>query len=203
MHIEVELKLAIQSSDVSTFQAIPFLQSTSQHEVQQLVTRYYDTPDFFLKCQGYALRLRVLNNIDILQTIKSTNQNFEGLCERKEWETKLQKLEPDYHVFPDLDIRQQLLNTQVSEQITCLFYTEFLRENWIITNTHSSIIVSLDQGKVKTHDGKSTDILEVELEILKGEKEDLFQLHQKLEQFVKLEHMTESKASKGYSLITA
>src|SRR5512143_1197468 len=88
--MEIELKLALPPQQAAAFlkrmARRRTLKGTSSEPVQQdLVTRYFDTPDFALSAQGVALRVRRAGR-RWLQTLKTEGERQGGLSRRIELE---------------------------------------------------------------------------------------------------------------------
>src|SRR5262249_35968750 len=81
-----------------------------------------------------------------------------------------------------------------------LFETRIQRTVYPIRNGESEIELTIDKGKIEAG-GKSSPLCEVELELKRGEIDDLFETARKLAKEVPLQLAVSSKAERGYSLI--
>ncbi|MDP1534650.1 MAG: CYTH domain-containing protein, partial [Rubrivivax sp.] len=90
---EIELKLALPPE-----QAAAFLKRMARRRStplqQDLVTRYFDTPDFALSEAGVALRVRRVDR-RWLQTLKTEGERHGGLSHRVEYEMPVAGDAPD------------------------------------------------------------------------------------------------------------
>ena len=86
---EVELKLEFDPADAAKIKSHPLLaaESLGAPEQQELVSIYFDTPDFALSKAGVFLRVREAGG-RYVQTIKAM-QSDADLLERFEWEKEI------------------------------------------------------------------------------------------------------------------
>src|SRR5690606_23291842 len=96
--VEIELKLALPPQ-----QAEALLRRVARRRSvpvrQELLTRYFDTPDFALSAQGVALRVRRVGR-RWLQTLKTEGERQGGLSRRAEYEMAITRGTPDWSRFP-------------------------------------------------------------------------------------------------------
>ena len=86
--VEVELKLEFDPADAARIAAHPALAaSLGPAEDEELVSKYFDTPDCALHRLGVYVRIRDCRG-RYVQTIKSAKSKTE-LLERLEWEREL------------------------------------------------------------------------------------------------------------------
>src|SRR5512139_2455562 len=95
---EVELKLALPPGQAEAFLK-RMARRRSAPARQDLVTRYFDTPDFSLSAQGVALRVRRVGR-RWLQTLKTEGERQGGLSKRAEYEMPVRRGAPDWARFP-------------------------------------------------------------------------------------------------------
>lgn len=183
--VEIELKLALPPD-----RTVMFLKRMARRRsvpVQQdIVTRYFDTPDFALSSQGIALRVRKVG-WRWLQTLKTEGERQGGLSRRAEYEMAIRSGQPDWNRFPAA--AQALVADALRAQLIPLFETRFTRTAWLIGGRGGARVeVALDVGEVRTlkridatsgeiNAGKrSQPICEIELELKAGEPDVLFAL---------------------------
>ena len=176
MEIELKLTLPLQ-------QAAAFLKRMARRRsvpVQQdLVTRYFDTPDFALSAQGVALRVRrTLKGTRVgrrwLQTLKTEGERQGGLSRRVEFEMPVRRGEPDWSRFPPEALAY--VPDVLREHIVPVFETRFHRTAWLLAGKRGAQIeVALDVGAVVAGE-RSQPICEIELELKSGQPDALFAL---------------------------
>lgn len=201
---ETELKFALPLRDPDTLAAllarVPILRrrrcvTVTLHNV------YYDTAEQLLRQNMMALRLRQLGEASLprwVQTLKIGASDTSALSQRGEWETDLaagellhsalmatpwQAFDPDARIFASLK--------------PC-FTTIFDRTSWVVRKRDGSALeVCLDLGHVLA-DGKEEAICELEIELLQGSVEDLFDLAEAISRTLCLIPLGMSKAERGY-----
>lgn len=82
-----------------------------------------------------------------------------------------------------------------------LFTTDFTREALLVNEGESRIEVALDQGEIKA-DGRSEPISELEMELKEGRLEDVLALAKRLSSTSGIRLGSQSKAARGYRLLT-
>jgi triphosphatase len=175
---EIELKLALPPQ-----QADAFLKRMARRRSapvrQELVTRYFDTPDFALSAQGVALRVRRIGR-RWLQTLKTEGERQGGLSKRVEYEMPVPRGMPVWDRFPAE--AQAFVPEALRETIEPVFETRFIRTAWLLKGkAGAQIEVALDVGEVRTLKGVHAvegrqPICEIELELKSGQPDALFAL---------------------------
>jgi inorganic triphosphatase YgiF len=162
---------------------------------------YYDTAEQLLRQNMMALRLRQLGDASHphwVQTLKIGSSDTSALSQRGEWETELatralhhaalmttpwQAFDPDSRIFASLK--------------PC-FTTIFDRTSRVVRKRDGSALeVCMDIGHVHA-DGKEEAICELEIELLQGSAEDLFDLAEAISHTLCLIPLGMSKAERGY-----
>lgn len=169
---EIELKLALPPEQVAAFlkrmarrRSVPV-----QHD---LVTRYFDTPDFALSAQGVALRVRRVGR-RWLQTLKTEGERQGGLSRRAEYEMPVAGDAPDWTRFPPEALAW--VPEAVRDALVPVFETRFHRTTWLLKGKGGAAIeVALDVGEVRAGEA-SQPICEIELELKAGQPDALFEL---------------------------
>lgn len=215
MSNEIELKFEIKQQDIANLQL--FLnQWTSSDEIEfstlstkkrvcnqlKLTNTYYDTPDYFLRNHGCGLRVRGSEDdrgMNFELTLKSDGKAIAGLHERAEFNVALVSSKPDLTVLPRQALPANCDIEQLQQDLKPLFTTNFKRQTWLVAFANSEIEVALDQGEIISNH-QSKPILEVELEIKQGNKQDLLNFASELSRF-HLHLFSQSKASRGYRLL--
>jgi inorganic triphosphatase YgiF len=170
--LEIELKLSLPPQQVDAFRK-RMARRRGQPEQQDLVTRYFDTPDFALSAQGVALRVRRVGR-RWLQTLKTEGERCGGLSQRVEHEMPIRRGVPDWSRFPVEALAY--VPEALRDQLVPVFETRFNRTAWLIRGqSGAQIEVALDVGEVLA--GKqSQPICEIELELKAGQPDALFAL---------------------------
>ncbi len=203
---EIELKLALPAPDPAALAQrlarLPLL-ARRQASTQRLHNIYYDTPAQDLRQQRVALRLRRVGSEKRprwLQTLKTGGQEDSALSQRGEWEEPVPgaalqrralKETPWSHLDPDGAIFRAL---------EPCFVTTFQRTLWTVRRRNGSVVeVALDIGHIEAGDQRSP-ICELELELLAGPPQALFDLAQLIARDIAVLPASQSKAQRGYAL---
>ncbi|MBT9589499.1 MAG: CHAD domain-containing protein [Thiobacillus sp.] len=170
--VEIELKLALPPDQVAWFMKL-IARRRCVPVQQNLMTRYYDTPDFALSAQGIALRVRKVGR-RWLQTLKTEGERQGGLSRRAEYEMAVPNNKPDWSRFPAA--AQALVPAALRAKLIPVFETQFTRTAWLVgSRGKAKIEVALDVGEVRA--GKRRQpICEIELELKAGKPDALFVL---------------------------
>ena len=190
---EIELKLLVPGlSAEAALQIMRRSPSLARRKLrqQQLVSRYFDTPEGLLQQQRCALRVRhcsdALAPTDAegpqgwIQTLKTAGQSRGGLSQRGEWECSVAGDRPEREglrgtAWDALDPVDALF-----ERLQPCHETRCLRSSWLITRRDGTLLeVTLDAGHVLAN-GQSQALLEIELELLAGSPQALFDLADEL-----------------------
>ena len=207
---EIELKLLLPGlSGAQALQALrrtPVLARRPLQQVQ-LWNRYYDTPDHALRQQSAALRLRRVQSsgsgqavrTQWLQTLKTAGSGS-ALSQRGEWEQAVRSGRPDAQALPEGPWQALDPTGTVWPALVLCFETRCQRTLWRVRPRAGVLIeVALDVGTVRAQ-GRSVPLVELELELLQGPAEALFDLAQALGQTLPLLPSPVSKAERGYAL---
>ncbi|THB83187.1 inorganic triphosphatase [Pantoea allii] len=198
MTIEIELKF------IATPQAagkLAELLSTlpNQHQAaRELTNIYFETDDNQLRRWDMGLRIRGVDQ-RYEMTLKAAGQTLGGLHQRPEYNVELSEPVLDIARLPaeiwpkDTDV------VALQSRLEPLFTTHFQREVWLITTGNSEIEVAFDQGAV-TAGELSEPLCEIELELKRGERQDLLAFAQQLVGLGGLRMGSLSKAARGYQL---
>lgn len=204
--LEIELKFALPALD-------PVALATSLARLPALVRRkpahiplhnvYYDTPEQTLRGKRMALRLRQIGSVDNpqwVQTLKIGGNAESALSQRGEWEQAL----------PVGQINQALLQATpwhdfdpaglVFDALRPCFITCFERTCWTLKKRDGSCVeVALDIGQVSANN-LSTPLCELEIELIRGAPEALFDTARSIARSIPLLPLNVSKAERGYRL---
>ncbi len=175
MSNEVELKFLV-TDDVFTYLEKTLSQfKVSSYQDKTLKNSYFDTPEQTLRSFDFGLRIRTAKDLQE-QTIKLAGQDIGGLFQRPEYTVPVSNDWPDIYLYPN-DIWPK--NTDIGalqNSLKKLFTTDFHRRTWQVEVTPGSLIeVAYDIGFIEAN-SLNEAINEVELEIISGDVDALFQL---------------------------
>lgn len=200
MQNEIEIKLFVSGSIEETLKNLSEKQDVKLiNQKFDLENIYFDTPDKKLRDWDMGLRVRV-NDSHIEQTVKTAGQVIGGLHQRPEYNVDIETKNPQLSLFP-----QQIWPTatdieQLQQDITPLFTTNFSRCGYMMVYPDGGVVEMVrDQGKIISN-GEHVAINEVELELVKGKPELIFDLAAALSNSCPLRFGVESKAARGYML---
>lgn len=201
MPTEIEIKLRLSPDCVARLQRNPLLTSlnVSTPLTRKIYSIYYDTPDFVLRRNSIAFRLR-REGKRWVQTIKGGGSAIAGLHQREEWETPVLKAQPDFTKISDPLLIKLFSAASLREQLHPLFVTEFNRSTRTLRLPGGSEAeFCLDRGKIIAGDA-SIPLCEIELELKSGSPVPLFEFALALLSIVPLRLENVSKAEHGYAL---
>jgi inorganic triphosphatase YgiF len=173
---------------------------TARSEVQSdLVSTYYDTPDFALRRKQLTLRVRKQGR-RYVQTAKAGDFAWSNLLARREWEDSIANKRPDIDApktgkrLPN-SIRKQDLNPVFTTSVTRTLIE-------IEPRPSTRIEAAIDAGEIRTADGSGVEsISEIELELQSGDPAALFDVALRLLEAAPVRIETRSKAERGYRLL--
>lgn len=200
MENEIEIKL-IASQDIEQS-----LNKISKKQGVKLVSQsfeleniYFDTADNQLRQWDMGLRVRV-NGEHIEQTIKTAGEVIGGLHQRPEYNIDISSKEPQLDLFPQQIWPKNSCVNALQNELKPLFATDFSRKGFMMIYPEGTVVeMVFDQGKIHSNGG-SVEICEVELELIKGKPEVIFELAESLAKASPLRFGNDSKAARGYRL---
>lgn len=200
MQHEIEIKLIVSNNIEETLKDLSEKQDVKLIEQQfALENIYFDTPDKKLRQWDMGMRIRV-NGDHIEQTIKTAGEVIGGLHQRPEYNIDISSREPQLDLFPQQIWPKDTNLEQLSSEITPLFATNFTRRGYMMVYPDGAVVeMVLDQGKIISGE-RDIDVCEVELELVKGKPELIFELAEALAQGSPLRFGVDSKAARGYML---
>jgi triphosphatase len=199
--VEIELKLSIRPENAAKLARIKQLKSASRGRAvtTKLYSIYYDTPEFTLRDQGVALRLRRAGSRWV-QTLKTAGRVEAGLHQRDELETPLPAQILNYTVLARSNAAPVLADPELPLKLRPVFVTEFKRTTrQLAPAAGSKIELCLDRGAVSAEDAQ-LPISEIELELKSGPPSALLDFALGLLEHVPLRLEPASKAERGYAL---
>lgn len=200
---EIELKLLVllPSADEALRQLrrAPALRRR-RVKTHDLLNRYFDTPDLALHRLRCALRLRQTDGQGWKQTLKTAGTSQGGLSQRGEWESPVPTGRLDPTALQDTAWDTLDPDGRLWHQLAPCFETRCRRSTWQVrTRDGSHIEVAFDAGEVVAGNAHA-HWLELELELLQGPAERLFDLADQLATHLALLPSDISKAERGYAL---
>lgn len=225
MNTEIELKYQLTNTpdENSTVAAKITAMLTAQHHhfkvnQFQLVNDYYDNDNLDFRKMDFGLRIRtkVIPNQasntkandgiqavaqQFEQTIKTAGIVVDGLHKRPEYNVNIQSKQVDLSLFP-VNIWPDKSNVEKLQQsLQVIFSTNFSRQTWLIHYGEDIIELALDSGEIIASGGKEKLFInEVEIELVSGSEQALFELAKQLKATISMEPSSLSKAARGYSL---
>jgi triphosphatase len=200
---EIELKLRGEPEALKAMFASPAIgaKATGRGMTRRLENVYYDTGDQRLRAHGLAFRVR-RDGRRYVQTLKSNDAG--GLVAyRGEWQTPLRSAEPDLGLLP-AGASEALDGLVAPHELRSLFTTRVRRHTRRLeTGNHgappSLVEAALDLGAIEAG-GSSMPFAEIELELIDGSPEALYDLALELDALAPLHVETRSKPARGYAL---
>jgi len=203
--MELELKLALPLQDLQVLErqlgrvaAI----GRRKSKRQQLYNTYYDTPAHTLQHKAVALRVRRLGNADApqwVQTLKMGAAGDSALSRRGEWEAPISSDGLDQTLLVDTPWAELDADGSLFQALHPVFTTSFERLSWIVALNTGRVEIALDRGNVLI-DGNSTPLCELEIELLEGSTDAVFEVAGQIGRHISLLPLHMSKAERAYRL---
>ncbi len=169
-------------------------------EKKQLNDNYFDTKDFVLRKLDIGLRIREKNQ-EYEETIKTAGKVTGCLHQRPEYNVALKTNQLNLLLFPKAIWPTKLNLSELQQRLHTIFNVNFTRQTWLITQEESVIELAYDNGGISTLSNKtSLKVHELEIELIRGDKEMLYILAEQLKVIIQMEPGKLSKAARGYAL---
>ena len=203
MEIELKYRLNEEREGLEIFQdfkeKLLIIDGTIRDE--RLYSIYYDTIDKQLEKNLAAFRIRK-NGKEYEATLKWGGGASQGLHERKEVNLPIEnesfQVNPDIGVFKNIEPHIEILDN-VTGQLVKTVETDFNRLSWRIQDGNALMEFCFDRGKIVS--GNLTDpIMELEVELIEGDKSKLESYGAKLANRYGLEPELHSKYERGLCL---
>ncbi len=197
--METEIKLLLDPSARPAVESHPLFAGKSGRNLH-LVSTYFDTPDLGLRRQGASLRVR-RSGKRFIQTVKLIDAPGLAPSSRGEWEWPVASDAVDpTPIAGEAAVRG--LFEGVLGAVEPVFVTDIRRTTWRFDlEGDTGVEAAIDEGVVRAGDRQSA-ICEVELELKGGPPAPLFRLAADLAARAALRLGPESKAERGYGLLT-
>lgn len=209
MH-EIELKFLVPDYKVDALMRQANIKSS---ETSQLAAHYFDTAEQQLAETGIALRIRKEDD-DWVQTIKAGGDGMAARLEHNyildtdatEQAIAENRLMPDLTVYKDSEIAESLKDfklKKLADSLVRLYVTDVHRLTRLIQKDDNVIEMAYDTGKVIHGEDKnlSSEINEIEFELLEGDISYLFEVAKTWCKRYKLCLSTVTKAERGGLLL--
>ena len=201
---EMEIKLSTSKEslkkllDSSLLKAAMVPDSLQEKELENY---YYDTASYKLFHEGIAYRIRK-SDAGYVATIKTDDASQGGFSERKEYNVPVGEAAPTLEGFAELGLELDLKKLLAEEELQVLFKVLVKRQIRLLQITPETLLeMAIDKGNIVA--GKSKEkIEEIEFEIVKGTKGDLFEFVAALAMEIPLFIEPRSKFKRGIDLLS-
>ncbi|MDB5742992.1 MAG: adenylate cyclase [Polaromonas sp.] len=204
---EIELKLALPGPDPASLAkkltrvAVLARRPATRLQVHNI---YYDTPGQDLHRRHVALRLRRLGGEaapEWLQTLKIGGASDSALSRRGEWEVPVPGGELQAEALQATPWSGLDADGRLFQALAPCFVTAFERTRWAVRRQGGSIVeVALDIGQIVAG-GRQQAICELELELLAGKPQALFDVAAQIARSIAVLPLNISKAGRGHALL--
>jgi inorganic triphosphatase YgiF len=203
--VERELKLSVEAADQRRLARLDALRALTSGPVrsERLHSVYFDTPDHALAAERVALRLRERpgrRGSTWVQTVKDGGTAAGGLHQRQELEWPVAGPRLDLALIDASPLAERFRKPRLRDGLAPVFRTDFQRSTRVLRCADGTTVeLAMDLGEVRA--GRRTEpIAEVELELLSGDVDRLFDLAAIILQAVPARLAHASKAERGYRL---
>ena len=193
---EIEIKFRTDAAGIARLLDTPLIKTADNLQTENLKATYFDTPENALRKKGIILRIRKSDDSVPVLGMKAPGAATDGPFQRKEVEVNSPSLKPSLALF-DKTTEKFLARIIGDQPLAAKFKMEFNRQSALVKAGGSVIEIALDQGHISS--GKlRVPLAEVELELVSGNKGDLFDLAMTLAKDFSLRLDFVSKAEKAF-----
>jgi inorganic triphosphatase YgiF len=199
--VEIELKFAVTPEHGSRLGSLPVVRAAMRGRAltRTLHSVYYDTPEFALRREGCALRLRKTGSRWV-QTVKSPGTAEAGLEQRQEFETPVPAQVLNFPALVASGASAVFNDPETRRALRPVFVTDFKRTGRDLALPSGAVIeLAYDRGGITAGDAGAS-VSEIELELRAGDPLHLLEFAQHLAEAVPLRLEPRSKAQRGYEL---
>jgi inorganic triphosphatase YgiF len=190
---EIEIKFRTDAAGLALLLNAPLIKTANNLQNENLKATYFDTPSNALRNKGIILRVRKSGDAVPVLGMKAPG---DGPFHRREVETNSPSLKPNLGLF-DKTARKFLARIIGDQPIGPKFKMQFKRQSGLVRSGSSVVEIAVDEGHITC--GKlRVPLAEVELELVSGNKADLFDLAMRLAEEFSLRLDFVSKAEKGF-----
>ncbi|WP_159992491.1 CHAD domain-containing protein [Roseomonas sp. 18066] len=192
--METEIKFLLPEGMQDAVDAHPLLQGAESRSSRQEVTTYYDTSAQSFRLAGASLRLREADG-RCVQTLKLPRDG--NAFSRHEWEWQLAGDQVDLSLLRDTPLRDL-----AAEKVEPVFTSGVTRTVRVLRPSSGGLIeVTTDVGSLWAK-GQTVALSELELELKGAAPAALYELALALQSTLPLVLGPESKAARGWRLVT-
>ena len=196
MGTEIELRFCLDPARARAITRDPRLPGAPRR--QRMSSLYFDTPDRALARERAGLRIRRAGGVWV-QTLK--NEGADGAAHRRgEWECTLPRCELDFEALARTPMADWFARVGRREALAPVFETRVTRDTWRLAHAGALIEVALDRGRILAGE-RSVPMLELELELLEGPADALFEVALAMNRDHALVLEPRSKAARGFALL--
>jgi inorganic triphosphatase YgiF len=205
MAMELELKFALPLADSAQLEktlARVALIGRRRPKRQSLHNTYYDNSAHALHALRVALRVRQVGEAHHprwLQTLKVGGTADSALSQRGEWETPIESAQLSLAPLANTPWAELDPQGALFASLLPVFTTRFERLSWTVDTGEACVEIALDRGTVQM-DGRHTPLCELEIELLSGTPDALFEVAGQISQHLCLLPLHLSKAERAYHL---
>jgi inorganic triphosphatase YgiF len=195
---ETELKILVQGSPEALRSRLRKLKAAGVSRTRTLRSIYFDTPDHALRKADIALRLR-RDGRRWIQTVKTGRMGGSGFSRVGEVEVDAPGGRLNVDAIPDSVVRVEVLGVlgEATPQPVC--ETVITRTTRSVTFGATTAEIAIDRGAISAG-GRSAEIVELEIELLDGDPQGLFEIAKMLFPEGGLRFSRMSKSARGYLL---
>lgn len=195
---EIELKAGLPARSLAELGRALATRCGRPGRVTRLRTVYFDAPDRRLLHAGLALRMRH-DGTGWRMSVKADRVTEGGLQKAREAEASASGPRPDLRRIPDPAFRERVAALLGDVKPEPLFETRVTRSSWTVSAGHGLVEVALDRGAIRAG-LRRLPVSEIELELVAGSPEAVFELAGELLRSVPADLAIASKADRGLAL---
>jgi triphosphatase len=204
--MEIELKYLFEDESLKDAifndKYIQKIMDEGSEAVTPMHAIYMDTVDGALRKKGMAFRVR-FEYSKYVATLKWGGSAEEGLHVRGELNVAVEEdflKNPTLDVFKGSEIYDEITETVGNSELVPVMEMNYVRREVRVDTGVSISVLSVDEGEIKTLNG-DIPILELEIELYAGDKDDMIALGRKLEEKYHLKRGNRSKFQCGLELL--
>jgi inorganic triphosphatase YgiF len=205
--MELEMKYGIADKDVAesiwTDEYLMTIEEENTREKVFMKAAYFDTDEFILSKNDITFRVRMEND-RISATIKWSGKSEGAMHQREEINVPIVDeacfISPQPSIFKESQIGLEVIDLIGNKGLESIIETKFLRSRFRVDTGNTIIEVSIDKGEIITEKGIEP-ILEMELEMFSGNREDLIKMGEEISQKYGLNPEEKSKYARGKNML--
>lgn len=205
--MELEMKYGIADKDVAesiwTDEYLMTIEEENTREKVFMKAAYFDTEDLILSKNDITFRVRMEND-RIIATLKWSGKSEGAMHQREEINVPIVDeacfISPQPSIFKESQIGLEVIDLIGNKELESIIETKFLRSRFRVDTGNTIIEVSIDKGEIITEKGIEP-ILEMELEMFSGNREDLIKMGEEISQKYGLNPEEKSKYARGKNML--